>query len=129
MYRRWPSAKIVSNAKDDFPLPESPVKSTIFPRGIDSEIFFKLCVFAPFIVILSSTVVFSYIHKLSPWVVPRGTYGQYNTAYFFLLFFFPSLVKEKSSSRISAAVSKSRFLTASDISFFFAVINLRGFFL
>jgi hypothetical protein len=36
------SAKIVSNAKDDFPEPESPVKTTILLRGISTVIFLRL---------------------------------------------------------------------------------------
>src|SRR3989344_3546959 len=51
-YLRWPSAKIVSNAKDDFPLPDSPVNTTILLRGISTEIFFRLWVRAPFMTIL-----------------------------------------------------------------------------
>src|SRR3989338_8306297 len=56
-YRRWPSAKIVSNAKDDFPLPESPVKTIILLRGNSTVIFFKLCVRAPLMMILSALVI------------------------------------------------------------------------
>src|SRR3990167_10116022 len=51
-YLRWPSAKMVSNARDDFPEPESPVNTTILLRGISTEIFFRLCVRAPLIMIL-----------------------------------------------------------------------------
>src|SRR3990167_8894988 len=51
-YLRCPSAKIVSNAREDFPLPESPVKTTILLRGISTEIFFRLCVRAPLMTIL-----------------------------------------------------------------------------
>src|SRR3989338_196568 len=49
-YRRCPSAKIVSNASEDFPLPERPVMTVIAPRGISTEMFFRLCVRAPFTV-------------------------------------------------------------------------------
>lgn len=52
-YRRCPSAKIVSNASDDFPEPESPVIATILFLGISTVIFFKLCVRAPRTMILS----------------------------------------------------------------------------
>src|SRR3989344_1798652 len=53
-YLRWPSAKMVSKAKDDFPEPERPVKTIILLRGISTDTFFKLCVRAPLITILSS---------------------------------------------------------------------------
>src|SRR3989344_4731107 len=43
---------MVSNASEDFPLPESPVKTTILLRGISTLMFFRLCVRAPFITIL-----------------------------------------------------------------------------
>src|SRR3989338_249836 len=57
-YRRCPSAKIVSNAKDDFPLPESPVKTTILFRGISTVMFFRLCVRAPLTIILPASGFF-----------------------------------------------------------------------
>jgi hypothetical protein len=53
MYRLWPSAKIVSNAKEDFPEPEIPVKMIILFRGSSSETFFRLCSLAPLMMILS----------------------------------------------------------------------------
>src|SRR3989344_3337042 len=53
-YRRWPSAKIVSNASDDFPEPESPVNTTILLRGIETVMSFRLCVRAPLTMIFSS---------------------------------------------------------------------------
>src|SRR3989344_3187207 len=56
-YFRCPSAKIVSNARDDFPLPERPVNTTILLRGTSTEMFFKLWVRAPLITILSSIVL------------------------------------------------------------------------
>src|SRR3989344_2090135 len=55
-YLRCPSAKMVSNASDDFPLPERPVNTTILLRGISTEIFFRLCVRAPFTMILSCDI-------------------------------------------------------------------------
>ena len=53
-YLRWPSAKIVSKASEDFPEPERPVKTTILFRGISTVIFFKLWVLAPLTIIFSS---------------------------------------------------------------------------
>ena len=53
MYRRCPSANIVSNASDDLPEPESPVNTTILLRGIETVTFFKLCVRAPLTIISS----------------------------------------------------------------------------
>src|SRR3989344_9146974 len=47
-YRRCPSAKIVSKASDDFPEPESPVITVSLFRGIDTLIFLRLCMRAPF---------------------------------------------------------------------------------
>ena len=38
----------MSNAKDDFPDPESPVITTNLSLGISKFIFFKLCSLAPF---------------------------------------------------------------------------------
>src|SRR3989344_1377441 len=58
-YFRCPSAKIVSNANDDFPEPESPVNTTILFRGISTVIFFKLWVFAPLTIILPAPSEFS----------------------------------------------------------------------
>ena len=43
----------MSNANDDFPEPDSPVITTNLSLGISRFIFFKLCSFAPFIIILS----------------------------------------------------------------------------
>src|SRR3989344_3558222 len=57
-YLRCPSAKMVSNAKDDFPLPESPVNTTILLRGISTVIFLRLCVRAPLTTILSPPISF-----------------------------------------------------------------------
>jgi len=57
MYRRCPSAKIVSNARDDLPDPESPVKAMILLRGISTLIFLRLCVRAPLTIILSCSFI------------------------------------------------------------------------
>src|SRR5271168_999760 len=46
-YRRCPSAKIVSNARLDFPDPDNPVNTIIASRGKSSETSFKLCSRAP----------------------------------------------------------------------------------
>src|SRR3954471_19771083 len=46
-YRRWPSAKIVSNARLDFPDPDSPVKTTSESRGISRSTFLRLWTLAP----------------------------------------------------------------------------------
>src|SRR5258708_11038925 len=52
-YLRCPSAYTVSNAREDFPLPESPVKTTSLFLGISKSRFLRLCSRAPLIVILS----------------------------------------------------------------------------
>src|SRR6059058_5135466 len=46
-YLRWPSAKIVSNASEDLPDPERPVKTTRESLGSSRETSFKLCSRAP----------------------------------------------------------------------------------
>src|SRR6478609_5709994 len=46
-YRRWPSAKIVSNARLDLPDPESPVKTMRLSRGRSTETSRRLCSRAP----------------------------------------------------------------------------------
>src|SRR5690348_10072523 len=46
-YRRWPSAKIVSNASDDLPDPDRPVNTTSASLGMDMSTFRKLCSRAP----------------------------------------------------------------------------------
>src|SRR3990167_5745954 len=51
---------MVSNAKEDFPDPESPVKTTNFSRGIYKSMFFKLCSLAPL------TLITSLIRLLAP---------------------------------------------------------------
>ena len=47
IYRLCPSAKIVSNAKEDLPLPLKPVNTTNLFLGIFRSTFFKLCSLAP----------------------------------------------------------------------------------
>ena len=44
---------MVSKAREDLPQPERPVITTSSPRGMSSEIFFRLWVRAPLIEILS----------------------------------------------------------------------------
>src|SRR3989344_7865184 len=58
-YLRWPSAKIVSKAKDDFPDPESPVNTIILLRGNVRSMFLRLCSRAPLIIILSCILLTS----------------------------------------------------------------------
>ena len=53
IYRRCPSAKIVSNANDDLPLPLSPVITVRLLRGISASIFLRLCTRAPYTLIYS----------------------------------------------------------------------------
>ena len=48
-YRLCPSANKVSNARLDFPEPESPLKTTILFLGIFTLTFLRLCIFAPLI--------------------------------------------------------------------------------
>ena len=47
MYLRWPSAKMVSNARLLLPLPDTPVNTTSRSRGIASPMPFRLCSRAP----------------------------------------------------------------------------------
>ena len=47
MYRRCPSAKMVSNAKEDLPEPLRPVMTVRRLRGMETLIFFRLCTRAP----------------------------------------------------------------------------------
>ena len=49
IYLRWPSAYMVSNAREDFPLPLSPVTTTKLSRGTDSDAPLRLWAFAPLI--------------------------------------------------------------------------------
>jgi hypothetical protein len=46
-YRRWPSAKIVSNARLDFPEPDSPVNTIRESLGRSSDTSLRLCSRAP----------------------------------------------------------------------------------
>ena len=55
MYRRCPSAKIVSNASELLPDPDSPVKTVSELRGIIMSTFFRLCTLAP------KTSIFSFM--------------------------------------------------------------------
>ena len=57
MYRRWPSAKIVSKAKDDLPEPLKPVITVSFFLGIDTLMFFRLCTRAPTTSIFPSSFI------------------------------------------------------------------------
>ena len=41
----------MSNAREDFPDPESPVKTTSFPFGMTALMFLRLCCLAPFTII------------------------------------------------------------------------------
>jgi hypothetical protein len=45
--RRRDSAAIVSNTSDDFPEPETPVKTVILRRGMSTEMFLRLFSRAP----------------------------------------------------------------------------------
>src|ERR1700691_6282895 len=45
--RRWDSAAMVSNTSDDFPEPETPVKTVILRRGMSREMFCRLFSRAP----------------------------------------------------------------------------------
>ena len=59
MYLRCPSAKIVSNANEDLPLPLSPVITVRLLRGISTSISFKLCTRAPYTLINSlSSIIY-----------------------------------------------------------------------
>src|SRR3989339_924404 len=64
-YLLWPSAKIVSNAKEDFPEPEIPVKTIILLRGISTVIFLRLCVLAPLTIIKSSFLLSFFIYEVT----------------------------------------------------------------
>src|SRR6266700_5127201 len=55
-YRRWPSAKIVSNARLDLPDPDSPVYTTRASRGSSTWTSFRLCSRAPRTTRRSATV-------------------------------------------------------------------------
>ena len=47
MYFRCPSAKTVSNASVDLPLPDRPVMTTSWSRGMSTLMFLRLCSRAP----------------------------------------------------------------------------------
>ena len=47
MYRHWPSAKRVSNAREDFPDPDTPVTTVTLSWGMARETFFRLFCLAP----------------------------------------------------------------------------------
>ena len=51
--RLCPSAKRVSKASEDLPLPDTPVTTTIFPRGISTETCLRLFTVAFFMDIFS----------------------------------------------------------------------------
>ena len=55
---------MVSNAKEDFPDPESPVKTTNSPLGMSTDIFFKLCSLAPLIFIYLVSIKISITNKV-----------------------------------------------------------------
>ena len=55
-YLRWPSAYIVSKAREDFPEPLRPVTTISLLRGILTLIFLRLCSFAPIILINCSSI-------------------------------------------------------------------------
>src|SRR6202011_2519989 len=54
-YRRWPSAKMVSNAKLDLPDPDSPVNTIRASLGRSSDTSLRLCSRAPRTTSLSDT--------------------------------------------------------------------------
>src|SRR3954467_14829344 len=56
-YRRWPSAKIVSNARLDLPDPDRPVNTISESRGRSSETSLRLCSRAPRMISWSATGV------------------------------------------------------------------------
>src|SRR5690606_10814322 len=60
-YRRWPSAKIVSNARLDSPEPDSPVNTIRESRGRSSETSFRLCSRAPRTMSRSCTAFFRFL--------------------------------------------------------------------
>ena len=64
-----PSAKRVSNASEDFPLPLNPLTTTSLPRGILRSIPLRLFALAPFMYIYS---LFSAIPLFSKKLLPAG---------------------------------------------------------
>ena len=63
-YLRWPSAYRVSNAREDFHEPETPVTTTREFFGMVTSIFLRLCVCAPRIIIFSDIVHYKNIGKM-----------------------------------------------------------------
>ena len=70
--RRCPSAKRVSNAREDFPLPLSPLITTSLPRGIFSDMFLRLFTLAPFM----------YMYSFSAILFLTGSQNRLNLPYF-----------------------------------------------
>lgn len=58
MYLLCPSAKMVSNAREDLPEPLTPVTTMKLSLGIFRSIFFRLCSLAPMILIVSKVALF-----------------------------------------------------------------------
>src|SRR5919202_1182065 len=56
-YRRWPSAKMVSNARLDLPEPDSPVNTMRLSRGRSRSTLRRLCSRAPRTTSRSATVI------------------------------------------------------------------------
>ena len=56
-YLLCPSAKIVSKAKVDLPEPDRPVNTINLFFGMSKLMFFKLCCFAPLIIILLLSIL------------------------------------------------------------------------
>ena len=65
MYRRWPSAKMVSKANDDLPEPLSPVITVNRLRGMATLMFFRLCTLAPITSMLPSFVKYQILNLKS----------------------------------------------------------------
>src|SRR5688500_20056108 len=62
-YLRCPSAKIVSNASEDLPDPDRPVKTMSESRGRSSETFLRLCSRAPRTMRRSATPVRTFLER------------------------------------------------------------------
>ena len=73
---------MVSNASEDFPLPESPVNTTSLSRGISRSMFFRLFSFAPLMNI-------SFIFRYADGVRAVGSFQ-----FLYLLFQFVHFVAE-----------------------------------
>ena len=94
---------MVSKARDDFPLPDTPVITTNLFLGISISIFFKLFSLAPFTTILSIISL------------PFTSFVLYHNIKFLLekelkFQFFYSLLSSNIISLSSVALSKSSFL-------------------